>query len=46
MWLVERAEIGENTCIVGQKVKEVEESGRVEDAGDVTVITDTGLPTI
>lgn len=38
--------IGENTCRVEQKVKEVEESGRVGDIGDVSAITDKGLPTI
>ena len=37
---------GENTCRVERKVKEVEASGRVEDIGDVSAITDTGLPTI
>ena len=38
--------IGENTCRVEQKGKEVEESGRVGDIGDVSAITDKGLPTI
>ena len=38
--------IGENTCRVEQKVKEVEERGRGGDIGDVSAITDKGLPTI